>query len=179
MPSAGRIPLIRARQPPRLPAVLADGYSNASTVPRERVKREHRALRLDLSGPGASRWLPPQLSAASRRSFRPFRYSMGRVTEPSGLGRQGWSRSVPGKLLPEHGAVSQETCRRRANHAAGRGARGRRGRMSVGFSGVSRTMGGVRLRTKDLIHLTQLPPSQTDACAGTAMRGQMGDTQCS
>jgi hypothetical protein len=41
-------------------------------VLRERVKKERRASWLD-RGPGASRWLPPQLSAASRRDLDGFR----------------------------------------------------------------------------------------------------------
>ncbi|MBV8591719.1 MAG: hypothetical protein JO212_16975 [Acetobacteraceae bacterium] len=51
--------------------------------------------------------------------------------------------------------------------------------MSVDFSGASRTMGGARLRTEDVIHLTPLPLSQSGLCADTAMRGRRGDNQCS
>ena len=64
--------------------------------------------------PGASRRLPPQLSAASRWPIRP---------RPGGslsqrLGKMG--PEAPGYQTPT--AVSQETCHRRSNCAAGRGA---------------------------------------------------------
>jgi len=71
----GRIGPGRGSQPDTgparsLPPGAARGTLCLSSVPRERVKRERRAPWLDLRGPGASRRLPPQLSAASRWPVR-------------------------------------------------------------------------------------------------------------
>lgn len=71
------------------PSIVGWAISHPSMVPRERVKRERRASRLDRSGPGISRRLPPQLSAACRWPVRPSRVG---VTEPDGSGRQGQRR---------------------------------------------------------------------------------------
>ena len=51
--------------------------------------------------------------------------------------------------------------------------------MFIDFSGVSRTMSEVRLRTEGVIHLIPLPSSESGLRAGAAIRGQMGDPQCS
>ena len=83
------------------------------------------------SGPGTSRRLPPQLSAASRWSDPP---RVGWATEPEGLGKAG---SVASGTRPI--AVSQETCRRRTNQAVGRGAPEAGDNHACQYGGLRRT----------------------------------------
>jgi hypothetical protein len=89
-------------------------YLEPSMVPRERVKRERRASWLDIRSEGKSAAVPATVSGAPL--VRPPITKGGSLSR---MVREDRARDI-GVTAPN--VVSQETCHRRANHAAGRGA---------------------------------------------------------